>query len=48
MYEVDDDGCYTHKDLTDGRHACVVPLTFGRARVVVSDNTDHIGYDDGW
>lgn len=48
MYEVDARGCYTHKDLPDGRHACVVPLTYGRARVVVSDNTDHIEYLDEW
>lgn len=33
------------KDLPDGRWIEVVPLTFGRARIIV---TDGYSVDDGW
>jgi hypothetical protein len=26
----------------------IIPLTFGRVRLVVAAATDHFGYDDGW
>ena len=39
---------FDHKDLPDGRHACVIDLTFGRARIVVSRDDRHLTYDDGW
>lgn len=37
---------YACRDLPDGRHLCVAPLTFGRARLLVSDDTHTV--DDGY
>lgn len=34
------------RELPDGRLLCVVPLTFGRARLTVGRGLDF--YDDGW
>jgi hypothetical protein len=34
--------------LPDGRVLDVFPLTFGRARLVVSRSADSLLYDDGW
>lgn len=47
---VDENGSYACRDLPDGRHACVMPLTFGRARLVVVADLEfvHYLYDDGW
>lgn len=40
---------YACRDLPDGRHLCVMPLTFGRARLVISKTSSHEGsYEDGW
>lgn len=36
------------RQLPDGRWATVVPLTFGRGRVVVMQRKDALLYDDGW
>lgn len=37
------------KELPDGRHACVIPLTYGRARIVTSfPDEKHYLYADGW
>lgn len=38
---------YTHK-IEDGRVIDVVPLTFGRARIIISASLDAWGYEDGW
>lgn len=35
------------RDLPDGRRGWVIPLTFGRARIVVGP-ADSTFYDDGW
>lgn len=37
-----------HRDLPDGRHLCVVPLTFGRARLLVNDDASHTWYRHGY
>lgn len=37
-----------HRDLPDGRHLCVVPLTFGRARLLVSNDAMHSTYEHGY
>lgn len=34
--------------LGDGRVIDVAPLTFGRARVLISASRDDLGYYDGW
>jgi hypothetical protein len=34
------------RDLPDGRHLDVMPLTFGRARLAVSSDDGHTGIDD--
>ncbi len=41
---------YYQKILADGRVISVIPLTFGRARLVVSPDVESnkIGYEDGW
>lgn len=39
---------YMHKDFEDGRHACVVPLTFERARIVISEDDGHYFVSDSW
>ena len=36
------------KRFADGRTAAVVPLTYGRARLTVSQPGDAWGYDDAW
>ena len=37
------------RDLPDGRYLCVMPLTYGRARLVISLGGSHEGgYEDGW
>jgi len=40
---------YPTKILTDGRALQVIPLTFGRSRIIISRATE-IGmtYEDGW
>ncbi len=45
---VADDGYFAHRDLPDGRHLCVMSLTFDRARLIVSDDAAHTWYRDGW
>ena len=45
---LNDFSSYHCRDLADGRHACVVPLTFGRARIVVAARMVHFVVDDGW
>ena len=46
---LDEHGEFVHglKDLPNGRRAYVIPLTFGRARVVVGQ-AGSLVYDDGW
>lgn len=39
---------FGHRDLVDGRHLCVVPLLYGRARLLVSPNDRHMIYDDAY
>jgi hypothetical protein len=41
-------GAYLTWPLPDGRVADVIPLTFGRARIVVSATLTSVVYDDGW
>jgi hypothetical protein len=36
------------KTLPDGRVVDVAPLTFGRARIVVSRDAEAMTWDDGW
>lgn len=36
------------RELPDGRWAVVIPLTFGRGRVVVQPKEHAKIYDDGW
>jgi len=38
-------GEYYHRDLSGGRYVAVIPLTFGRARLIVGKG---MTYDDGW
>jgi len=37
-----------HRTLPDGRHAEILPLTFGRARIIVARSAEWMMYDDGW
>lgn len=39
---------YYTRVLDDGRVIEVVPLTFGRARLVISPSIDSVGWSDGW
>lgn len=39
--------CYALKRFEGGRVATIIPLTFGRARLCIS-NTDPVWYDDTW
>jgi hypothetical protein len=39
---------YGCRDLDDGRHLCVVDLTYGRARLLISSNACHLTYDDAY
>lgn len=39
---------YPSRVLADGREVSVTPLTFGRARLVVSPYVGALVYDDGW
>ena len=48
MSLLNDRGAYLTKLFEDGRIADVVPLTFGRARLVLSATADDTGYVDGW
>lgn len=34
--------------LSDGRYLTVEPLTFGRARLTLSENTTTVFYSEGW
>ena len=36
------------RDLGDGRTAEVIPLTFGRARIIVYETGQETFIDDGW
>jgi ATP phosphoribosyltransferase len=36
------------RQLSDGRVLAVIPLTFGRARLVVARGPGWMLYDDGW
>jgi hypothetical protein len=38
---------YFCRVLPSGVHACVIPLTFGRARIVLN-HVEHLSYYDGW
>lgn len=42
------DGYLATKVLPDGRVLDAVPLTFGRARLLVSDSVDDFEVRDGW
>jgi hypothetical protein len=44
----DETGNLAHKNMPDGRHACVSPLTFSRARIVIADDDRHYQLYDGW
>lgn len=39
---------YYTRVLPDGRVIDVVPLTLGRARIMVSPSIDSFGWNDGW
>jgi hypothetical protein len=39
---------YAERDLPDGRHATVIPLTFGRARICVAPARADRFYVDMW
>ena len=41
-------GAYLTRTLEDGRVLDVVPLTFQRARLTISQSMDAGGYEDGW
>jgi hypothetical protein len=38
----------TVKRLTDGREVQVLPLTYGRARVAITNRHNPLCYDDSW
>lgn len=39
---------FAHRDMSDGRHLCVTPLTFGRARLIVSLDDTHNFVESGY
>lgn len=39
---------YYTRTLEDGRVIDVVPLTFGRARITISDSAEDPSWSDGW
>jgi hypothetical protein len=39
---------YFSRTLPDGRVIDVVPLTFGRARLIISEVADTLFWTDGW
>ncbi len=39
---------YAERPLADGRVLSVIPLTYGRARLVVSPCAGALVYDNGW
>jgi hypothetical protein len=41
-------GAYATRLLDDGRVLDVIPLTFGRARLVISNSIISLSYEDGW
>lgn len=41
-------GAYLTREFADGRVADVVPLTFDRARLLISRDLLAETYDDGW
>ena len=41
-------GSLAARVLPDGRALVVYPLTFGRARLTISESVDSWGYDDAW
>lgn len=43
-----DETYYGQKLLPDGREISVIPLLFGRARLVISLHPGDLTYDDGW
>jgi hypothetical protein len=45
---VDRSDNYFTRVLADGRVVDVVPLTFGRARIIISSSIDDFSWSDGW
>lgn len=41
-------GAYATRELHDGRIVDVVPLTFGRARLIISTHREAVTWVDGW
>jgi hypothetical protein len=42
------DGYIDYRILADGRLIGVIPLTFGRARIVITEDRTGYSYSDGW
>jgi hypothetical protein len=38
----------SERSLPDGREAAVIPLTYGRARIIVSERPESVCYEDAW
>jgi hypothetical protein len=45
---MDEYGCLDRRILPDGRELCVLPLTFGRARLTIGPPVQEGWYADGW
>lgn len=45
---IDRSGYYLTRILSDGRVIDVVPLLFGRARIIISASLEDYGWTDGW
>jgi hypothetical protein len=41
-------GTILNRDLEDGHRLSIIPLTFGRVRLVIGRIDEPWGYDDGW
>lgn len=42
------DGYIAYRILNDGRLAGIIPLTYGRARIVITEDIDGYSLKDGW
>lgn len=48
IYQLNERHAYFSRTLDDGRVLDVIPLTFGRARIVISRDENATDYLDGW
>jgi len=48
IFQTNERGAYFTIELEDGRVVDVIPLTFGRARITISDSITDLTYRDGW